>query len=199
MAVTTDMIRELRDETGAGVLDCKRALEETGGDIAAATELLRRQGLAAAAKKTERVASDGRIEPYVHPGNRLAALVEVNCETDFVARTEEFIALTHELAMQVAAAKPRWVSRDDVPAEVLEAEKASYVEEMAGQNKPPQVMERIIEGKLGKFYAENCLLEQEYIRDSEQTIQDLITAAIAKLGENVVVRRFCRFQIGAED
>jgi elongation factor Ts len=193
------MIRELRDETGAGVLDCKRALEETGGDIAAATELLRRQGLAAAAKKTERVASDGRIEPYVHPGNRLAALVEVNCETDFVARTEEFIALTHELAMQVAAAKPRWVSRDDVPAEVLEAEKASYVEEMAGQNKPPQVMERIIEGKLGKFYAENCLLEQEYIRDSEQTIQDLITAAIAKLGENVVVRRFCRFQIGAED
>ncbi|NLD71465.1 MAG: translation elongation factor Ts [Chloroflexi bacterium] len=199
MAVTTDMIRELRDETGAGVLDCKRALEETGGDIAAATELLRRQGLAAAAKKTERVASDGRIEPYVHPGNRLAALVEVNCETDFVARTEEFIALTHELAMQVAAAKPRWVSRDDVPAEVLEAEKASYIEEMAGQNKPPQVMERIIEGKLGKFYAENCLLEQEYIRDSEQTIQDLITAAIAKLGENVVVRRFCRFQIGAED
>ena len=199
MAVTTDMIRELRDETGAGVLDCKRALEETGGDIAAATELLRRQGLAAAAKKTERVASDGRIEPYVHPGNRLAALVEVNCETDFVARTEEFIALTHELAMQVAAAKPRWVSRNDVPAEVLEAQKASFAEEMAGQNKPPAVMERIVTGKLDKFFQENCLLEQAYIRDPERKIQDLITAAIAKLGENVVVRRFCRFQIGADE
>jgi elongation factor Ts len=199
MAVTTDMIRALREETGAGVLDCKRALDETDGDMAAAAEILRRKGLAAAAKKTERVASDGRIEPYVHPGNRLASLVEVSCETDFVARTEDFISLTHELAMQVAAAKPRWVSRDDVPAEVLEAQKAAYAAEMAGQNKPPAVMERIVEGKLGKFYEENCLLEQAYIRDPERKIQDLITAAIAKLGENVVVRRFCRFQIGADE
>jgi elongation factor Ts len=195
-ATTTEMIKELRQTTGAGVLDCKRALDETGGNMEEAAEILRQKGLAAAEKKATRVAADGRIEPYVHPGNRLASLVEVNCETDFVARTPEFISLCHELAMQVAAMGARWVSREDVPAEVIEAEKASYVEQMAGENKPQQVMERIIEGKLAKFYEDNVLLEQAFIRDGDRKVGDLITEAIASLGENVVVRRFVRYQIG---
>jgi len=195
MAVTTDMIKELRSKTGAGVLDCKRALEETNGDMEQAAEMLRRQGLAAAAEKTSREASDGRIEPYIHPGNKLASLIEVNCETDFVARTDEFIALCHDLAMQVAASNPRWVSREDVPEEVLREQKAHYRQEMAGENKPEHVMERIIEGKLAKFYQESVLLEQPFIRDEGKTVKELITEAIATLGENIVVRRFARFEI----
>jgi len=199
MAVTTEMIRELRAKSGAGVLDCKRALDENGGDIEAAAEQLRRKGLATAAKKADRVATEGRIEPYLHAGSRLASMVEVNCETDFVARNEQFIALAHDLAMQVAASNPRWVSRNDVPAEVIAEETDRYEGEIAGQNKPAAVIERIIQGKLGKFYQENCLLEQAYIRDPEKTVQSLITEAIAKMGENIVVRRFARFQIGAEE
>jgi len=195
MAVTTDMIKELRSKTGAGVLDCKRALEETNGDMEQAAEMLRRQGLAAAAEKTSREASDGRIEPYIHPGNKLASLIEVNCETDFVARTDEFIALCHDLAMQVAASNPRWVSREDVPEEVLREQKVHYRQEMAGENKPEHVMERIIEGKLAKFYQESVLLEQPFIRDEGKTVKELITEAIATLGENIVVRRFARFEI----
>lgn len=198
MAVTTDMIRELRDKTGAGVLDCKRTLEDNGGDMEAALAELRRKGLAAAAKKAHRVASEGRVEPYVHAGGKLATIVEVNCETDFVARTEEFIALSHDLAMQVAASNPRWVSRSDVPAEVIAEETSRYEEEMAGQNKPPAVMERIIKGKLEKFYQDHCLLDQAYIREPERNVQSLITDTITKMGENIVVRRFARFQIGAE-
>ncbi len=196
MAVTMDMIKALRAETGAGVLDCKNALEETNGDMEMAAEILQRKGLAAAAKKAEREAADGRIEPYVHPGNRMAAMIEVNCETDFVARTQEFIDLTHNLAMQVAATSPRWVSTDDIPEDVLEEEKESYREEMAGQNKPPHIMDRIIEGKLAKFYAETCLLEQPFIRDEDKTVQQLVVEAIAALGENIVIRRFARFEIG---
>ncbi len=197
MAATTEMIRQLRDLTGAGVLDCKRALDENGGNLEAAAEQLRRKGLASAAKKTGRAANEGRVEPYVHPGNKLASLVELACETDFVARTEQFSTLAHELAMQVAAAKPRWVSRNDVPAETLAAETSRFQSE-AG-NKPPAVMERIIQGKLDKFYAENCLLEQPYIRDGEKAVQSLVAEAIAKFGENIVVRRFARFEIGAEE
>ena len=191
------MIRELRDKTGAGVLDCKRTLEDNGGDMEAALAELRRKGLAAAAKKAHRVASEGRVEPYVHAGGKLAAIVEVNCETDFVARTEEFIALAHDLAMQVAASNPRWVSRSDVPAEVIAEETSRYEEEMAGQNKPPAVMERIIKGKLEKFYQDHCLLDQAYIREPERNVQSLITDTITKMGENIVVR-LARFQIGAE-
>jgi len=196
MTVTTEMIKELRKATGAGVLDCKKTLEETDGDMAKAAEILRRKGLAAAAKKAEREVTDGRIEPYVHPGNRMAALVEVNCETDFVARTDEFINLTHDLAMQVAATNPKWVDRDDVPEDVLESQIESYRQEMAGQKKPPHIMDQIIEGKLAKFYSENCLLEQPFIRDGEKTVRQLIMEAIATLGENIVVRRFARFDIG---
>ncbi len=196
MAVTVEMIKELRQVTGAGVLACKKALDASNGDMEKATETLRKKGLLAAAKKAERVASEGRIEAYVHTGSKLGTLVEVNCETDFVARTDEFKVLCHELAMQVAAADPQWISREDVPASVIGAEKKSYLEQIAGQNKPEHIIERIIEGKLDKFYQEKCLLHQPFIRDDGKTIQQLVTEAIARMGENIVVKRFARFRIG---
>lgn len=196
MAVTTQMVKDLRQRTGAGVLDCKKTLEETDGDMDRAVQILREKGLAAAARKGDRPAADGRIEAYVHTGNRLASLVEVNCETDFVARTDPFRELCHDLAMQVAATNPQWISRDDVPAEVVEAEKQAQRDQMAGQNKPERIIERIVEGKLAKFYEQKCLLEQPFIKDDSITIQQLVTESIAKLGENIVIRRFARFQIG---
>ncbi|MHB0857008.1 MAG: translation elongation factor Ts [Anaerolineae bacterium] len=198
MAITTEMVKELRQATGAGFLDCKKALDKTEGDMAKASELLREKGLVAAAKKVDRTAADGRIETYVHPGAKLGVLIEVSCETDFVARTEQFQQLCHDLAMQVAAAKPEWVGRQDVPTEVIEGQKSQYRDEMANQNKPENVMERIIEGKLTKFFQEKCLLEQPFIKDDSMAVQQLLTDAIAKLGENIVVRRFARFQIGED-
>lgn len=195
MAVTMDQIKELRQATGAGVLDCKKALEQTDGDMAKATEILREKGLLAAAKKAERRAAEGRIEAYVHPGNKLVGVVVLNCETDFVARTDEFIALAHDLAMQVAAAAPRWISRSDVPQDVLEEEKASYADEIQG--KPAQIVERIVDGKLAKFYAENCLMDQPFIKDDSKTIEQLVKEAIARIGENIVVSRIERFTIEA--
>jgi len=196
MATTTEMIKELRELTGAGVLDCKRALDQTGGDMEQAANLLREKGLAAAAKKQERVALEGRVEAYVHPGNTLATLIEVNCESDFVARTQQFQDLCHDLAMQVAASNPSYVSRQDVPAEVIEAERNEYRAQMAGDPKPEHIIERVIEGKLGKFYEEKCLLEQPFIKDDSKTVQQLLTEAIAKLGENIMIRRFARFRVG---
>ena len=196
MAVTTEMIKQLRELTGAGVLDCKKALEETNGDFEAASEILKQKGLAAAAKKVDRDAGDGLVEAYIHAGSKLGVLVEINCETDFVARTEEFQAFCHDVAMQIAAASPSWVSRSDVPKEVLAEQKDAILAEMAGENKPEHVMERIMEGKLAKFYQENCLLDQAFIKDDEKTIQQLLTGTIAKLGENIVIKRFARFQIG---
>ena len=196
MPVTVQMIKELRQATQAGVLACKNALEQARGDVEQAAQILRKQGLAIAAKKASRTAADGRVDAYVHQGSKLASLVEVSCETDFVARTEEFARLCHDLAMQVAAASPRWVSRKDVAEDVAEAQKMVYRAEIAAQNKPDRVIERIVEGKLNKFYRENCLLEQPFIKDDTRTIQQLLTEAIAKLGENIVVKRFARFQIG---
>ena len=196
MAITTDMIKELREVTGAGVLDCKRALDETGGDMEKAASILREKGLAAAAKKADRVVPEGRIEAYVHPGSKLATLIEVNCETDFVARTKEFIDLCHDLAMQVAASNPNYVSREDVPESVIEDERAEYRAQLADDPKPDHIVDRIIEGKLGKFYEEKVLLEQPFIKDENKTVQQLLTEAIAKLGENVIIRRFARFRIG---
>jgi elongation factor Ts len=196
MAITAAMVKELRELTGAGVLDCKKALETTGGDKEKAAVILREKGLVAAAKKANRETTDGRVEAYVHPGNRLAALVEVNCETDFVARTEQFIAFCHDLAMQVAASSPSWVSRENIPAEALEAQKEEFRKEMAAENKPQAIWERIMEGKLAKFYQQSCLLEQPFIKDETKTIQQLLVEAIAKLGENIVIKRFARFQIG---
>jgi elongation factor Ts len=195
MAITADMVKTLRQATGAGVMDCKKVLEQTGGDMDKASAILREKALAAAEKKAERKTAEGRVEAYVHPGAKLAVLVEVNCETDFVARTEQFIAFSHDLAMQVAAAAPKWVSRDDVPADVLEEERRNYSLQMANDKKPEAVMQRIMEGKLAKFYEENCLLDQPFIKDDSRTIQQLLTEKIAQVGENIVVRRFARFQI----
>ena len=196
MAVTVEMVKELRQATQAGVLDCKKALEQAHGDIEQAIRILRKRGVAAAARRAGRTVADGRIDAYVHQGSKLASLIEVNCETDFVARTDEFGALCHDLAMQVAAASPRWLSREDVSEDVIEAEKKAYRAEMAGENKPEHIMARIIEGKLAKFYRENCLLEQVFIKDDTKTIRQLLAEAMATLGENIVVKRFARFQIG---
>ena len=195
MAVTTEMIKQLRQETGAGVLDCKKALDATGGDMEQAKAILKEKGLAAAAKKAERTASDGRVEAYIHTGDKLGTLVEVNCETDFVARTAKFQALCHDVAMQIAATNPTWVSREDIPEEVLDAEKQEYRAQMADENKPEAIMERIIEGKVAKFYQEKCLLEQPWIRDDSKTIQQLLAESIAEMGENIIITRFARFQI----
>jgi len=196
MTVSIEMIKQIRELTGAGVLDCKKALEQTEGDLEAASEILKQKGLAAAAKKANRVAGDGLVEAYVHAGGKLGVLVEVNCETDFVARTDEFQTFCHDVAMQIAAVDPKWISRDDVPEDVLDEQKDAIRAELAGENKPEHVMDRIIEGKLRKFYEKNCLLDQQFIRNEDQTVQQLLTETIAKLGENIVIARFARFQIG---
>ncbi len=198
MAITSEMIKDLRERTGAGVLDCKKALEQALGDLEKAVTVLREQGLATAAKKATREAREGLIEAYVHPGAKVATLLEINCESDFVARTDEFKALAHDLAMQVAAAKPLYVTIDDVPAEVVEAERRIYEAQIAEENKPAQVKENIIKGKLAKYYEDVVLLEQPFIKDGSIRVKDLITQQVAKLGENIVVRRFARFAIGEE-
>jgi elongation factor Ts len=197
MAISIDMVKELRQCTGAGVLDCRNALEEVEGDFDKASELLRKKGLTVAAAKAGREANEGLVEAYVHTGGKLGVLVEINCETDFVARTDEFQELAHDLAMQIAAADPRYVAPEDIPAEVLEQERQWQREQVEG-DKPEEIMERILEGKLKKHYREVCLLEQPFIRDDELTVRDLITAKIAKLGENIKVRRFSRFELGGE-
>jgi len=190
------MVKDLRAATGAGVLDCRNALQQTGGDFDKAVELLREKGLATAAKKAGREAREGIIGAYVHTGARTAALVELNCETDFVARTPEFQQLAKDLAMQVVAARPQYLDVADIPAEVLERERQGYRAQIAGSGKPEHVIERMVEGKLEKFYEENCLLRQPFIKDEGITVQSLITQAIAKLGENIVVRRFVRYELG---
>ena len=195
-AITIDMIKELREATGAGVLDCKETLQETGGDLERAAELLREKGLAAAAKRADREADEGLVGSYIHAGSRVAALVEVNCETDFVAHTDLFQELAHDLAMQIVAAKPRYMSREDVPPEVIRQEKEDYRARM--QDKPEHVLERIVEGKLNKFYEEVCLLEQPFIKEPGITVNDLVQQRNAQLGENIVVRRFVRFEVGGE-
>jgi elongation factor Ts len=198
LKITTEMVKELREETGAGVLDCKNALQEADGDFDKAVEYLRQKGLAAAAKRADRAANEGTIGSYVHAGSRLAALVEVNCETDFVAKTDDFLDLAHDLAMQVVASKPKYLLPEDVPAEVIEAEKETYRAEMEDSGKPEHVIDKIIEGKLQKYYQEACLVQQPFIKDEGLTVQDLVTQVAAKLGENIVVRRFVRFELGEE-
>jgi elongation factor Ts len=186
----------LREHTGAGVLDCKRALDETDGDFDKAVEILRNKGLAAAAKKADRATSEGLIGSYIHAGARVAALVEVNCETDFVARTEQFQTLVRDLAMQIVATKPQWVRREDVPVELLDKQRAIFRDELAESGKPANIVEKIIEGKLDKHFKEQCLMEQMFIKDDSLSIANLVTQNIAKLGENIVVRRFARLEIG---
>lgn len=196
MEITAQMVKELRQLTGAGVLDCRKTLEAANGDFNRAAAMLREKGLAAAAKKADREAKEGLVGHYVHTGSKVAALVEVNCETDFVARTEAFQALCKDLAMQIVAARPQWVRIEDVPADVIAQQQQAYEAESAGSNKPAEVVARIIAGKFAKFYEENCLLEQAFIKDETIRIKDLITATVAKLGENIVVRRFARIEVG---
>ena len=198
MASSAEQVKALRDRTGAGVMDCKAALEASQGDIQGAVEHLRKKGLADAAKKAHREAKDGVVASYIHPGSKIGVLVEVNCETDFVARTDDFQQLVKDVAMQVAAANPSFVSREEVPGAVVEKEREIYREQMADQKKPPQVIDKIIEGKLEKFYAESCLMEQPFIRDAsgKTRLKDMVDQATAKMGERIVVKRFARFQVG---
>jgi elongation factor Ts len=190
-------VKELRERTGAGFMDCKRALEEADGDLEKAVSILRDRGLAAAAKRAGRDARDGIVASYIHPGGRVGVLIEVNCETDFVARTEQFQKLVHDLAVQVAGLAPTWVDVDRIPAAELEAKKAALLADEATQKKPEHVRPQIVEGQLKKWYAEVCLLEQPF-RDTDLSVRDLVTAAIATLGENIRVRRFSRYALGEE-
>ncbi len=196
MAATTEQIKQLRELTGAGVLEAKRTLDENQGDFDKALSILKAKGLASAAKKATRAASDGLIETYVHAGGKVGVMVEVNCETDFVARTDAFKQLAHDIALQIAATSPRYVSPEEIPAEVLEAQRRIFEDAARAEGKPDAIMEKIVMGKLEKFYAEACLLRQPFIRDDSTTIHDLIQGAIAVLGENIVVRRFARFALG---
>ena len=199
MAASAERVKELRDRTGAGVMDCKAALEASQGDLQGAVEHLRKKGLADAAKKAHREARDGVVASYIHPGAKIGVLVEVNCETDFVARTDDFQQLVKDVAMQVAAANPTYVSRDQVPGAVVEKEREIYRQQMADAKKPPQVIDKIVEGKLEKFYAQACLLDQPFIKDpsGKTRVKDLVDQATSKLGERVVVKQFVRFQVGA--
>jgi elongation factor Ts len=190
------MVKELREETGAGVLDCKQALEACNGDFGQAATYLREKGMAAAAKRSTREATEGVIGSYIHAGSRAAALVEVNCETDFVANTDQFQELAHDLAMQVVAAKPLYLTQADVPASLVEEEKSVYRAQMADSGKPEAILDKIVEGKLAKFYEEICLMEQPFIKDTAITVRELVQQHNALLGENIVVRRFARFEIG---
>jgi len=197
MAISAELVKELRAKTGCGIMDCKQALQESNGDIAAATEILRKKGLASASKKSGRATSEGLIASYIHAGGKIGVLLEVNCETDFVARTSDFQQLVKEISMQVAASDPIYVSREDVPAEVIAKEKEICQAQFANSGKPPQIVEKIVNGKLEKgFYAQVCLLEQPFVKDGSLTVQDLISQKIAKLGENIKLRRFTRYQLG---
>ncbi|MDR3265593.1 MAG: translation elongation factor Ts [Synergistaceae bacterium] len=194
--ISANAVKELRDRTGSGMMDCKAALAETGGDVEKAIDFLREKGLAKAAKKAARTASDGRVFHYVQNNFKVGALVELNSETDFVAKTDEFNELGHEIAMHITAANPLYLKSEDVPAEDLEREKAIYRQQLIDEGKPANRIDQIMEGKVRKFYENTCLLEQAYIRDPDRKIQDLVVELIAKLGENIVIRRFARFMIG---
>jgi elongation factor Ts len=194
--ISAAMVKQLRDATGAGMMECKAALTEANGNIDEATTILRKRGLAQATKKAGRSTNEGLIGNYIHMGGKIGVLVEINCESDFVARTEDFQNLAREVAMHIAAASPQYVRREEVPAEVLEREKSIYRAQMEGQNKPAQVIDKIIEGKLGSFYEQVCLVDQPSIRDPKLTIGQQVQAAIAKLGENIAIARFERFKLG---
>ena len=194
--ISAQSVKELREATNAGILDCKKALTEADGNFDQAVEILRKKGLSSAAKKASRETNEGLIGHYIHQGSKMASLVEVNCETDFVARTEKFQDLARDLAMHVVAAHPIYLSRQDVPAEIVEREKIIYNEQMANSGKPAHVLEKIIEGKLDKWYTEVCLLEQPFVKDPDVKIQDLLTKSIASLGENIKINRFSRMAIG---
>ncbi len=194
--ISAKMVQELRERTGAGMMDCKKALAETGGDAAKAEDVLRKKGLSAAAKKAGRVASEGAVASYIHMGGKIGVLVEVNCETDFVARTEGFQSLVKDLAMQIAAAAPQYVRREEVPADVVQKELEIGRAQAKEQKKPDAIVEKIATGKMEKFYQEVCLLEQPFVKDDKKTVKDMVAEAVAKIGENIQVRRFARYVLG---
>jgi elongation factor Ts len=196
MSIPANLVKELRERTGAGMMDCKKALTESGGDINKAADYLREKGLAAAAKKAGRIAAEGLVESYIHGGGRIGVLVEVNCETDFVAKTDEFRTLVKDIAMQIAAARPEFVKREEVPAEALEHEKAILRAQALNEGKPANIVEKMVEGRLEKYYKEVCLLEQPFIKDPDITIKQLLTEKISKIGENINIRRFARYELG---
>jgi elongation factor Ts len=193
------MVGELRSRTGAGIMDCKKALTETGGDVEKAVDVLRKAGIAKAAKKAGRATAEGLVHSYIHPGGRIGVLIEVDCETDFVARTKQFQQLTHDLAMHVAAAKPQGVRREDIDADTLEREESLFRAQARESGKPEKVLEKMVEGKMAKFFEESVLMEQAFIKDPDQKVTDVIKEHISTIGENIVVRRFTRFELGQED
>ncbi len=198
MAVTAQMVKELREKTNAGMMDCKKALTETGGDMEKAADWLRQKGLAVAAKRAGRQASEGQIASYIHAGGRLGVMVEINCETDFTGKTDEFVAFAHDVAMQIAATNPLCISPEDMPEEVLEKERAVYRAQALEQGKPEKIVDKIVEGKLKKFFSENCLLQQPFVKDSDKTVEDLLNELRGKTGENIMIRRFVRYQLGED-
>jgi len=198
MAINAALVKGLREKTGAGMMECKTALLESGGDLAAAEKILRTKGLAAAARKSARATAEGAIGSYIHAGGKLGVILELNCETDFVARTDQFQGLLKDIAMHIAAANPRFVAREEVTPAILDAEREIYRAQAAATGKPAGVVEKIVDGKLEKFYEEFCLLEQPFVKDQETTVGALIAAAVAKIGENIRVKRFARFQLGEE-
>jgi elongation factor Ts len=196
MEIKSDQVRELRERSKAGMMDCKKALVEANGNIEKAAEILREKGLVKALKKASRVTKEGIIESYIHQGSKIGVLLEVNCETDFVARNEMFKSFVHDLALHIAASNPLYISIEDVPAEVAEKEKEIYIKQAENEGKPENIAKKIAEGRLNKYYEENVLLEQSYIRDPDKKIGDLIKEKIATIGENIVVKRFCRYALG---
>jgi len=198
MAITAEDVKRLRERTGAGMLDCKKALEEANGDFEEAVAVLRKKGVAVATKREGKATQQGTIASYIHAGDQIGVLVEVNCETDFVARTDEFKAFARELCMQIAAQQPRWVSKEDVPPHALDREREILRQQALNEGKPEHIVEKMIEGRLSKFYENYCLLEQPYIRDDTKKVGDLLNELLAKTGEKIVIRRFVRYQVGEE-
>ena len=196
MMITAEMVKELRTLTGAGMMDCKKALLETGGDKEKAINFLREKGLAKAAKRAGRIAAQGVVDSYIHLGGKVGVMVEVNCETDFVARNEEFRAFARDICLQVAATNPAYLSREDVPEEVIENEKEILRRQAANEGKPEKIIDKIVNGRIEKFFQENCLLEQPFIKDQDKAVKDLLAEKIAKIGENIIIRRFVRFEMG---
>ena len=197
MNITSQMVKELRDKTNAGMMDCKKALTETSGDMEKAIDLLRQKGLAVAQKRAGRATSEGVVETYIHAGGKLGVMVEVNCETDFVAKNSDFIGFAKNIAMHVAAANPVSIRREDVPADMAERERNIYIQQAIESGKPANIAEKMVDGKMDRFFAENCLLEQKFVKNPDISIQDLLNELVAKLGENIGVKRFSRFQVGA--
>ena len=199
MEISTILIKELREKTGVGIMDCKVALQESGGDVEKAIEYLRKKGIATAKKRGGRTTSEGQIQSYIHAGGKIGVLVEVNCETDFTGKTQDFTNFVKDVAMQIAATNPLAIDREGIPPETLEKEKEIYATQARESGKPEKVIDRIVEGKLKKFYSEACLLEQPFIKNPDITVQDLLNELIAKTGENIIIRRFVRYQLGETD